>query len=107
MRAASLIWIICPPKTGFLVKYELTSVIPMGGKGKGHPTTSMKAWAVDGLGGHLTPRPLSLREKPGTNCIGGWVGPRAGLESEENVASTGIRSPDRPARSKSLLLFSR
>jgi hypothetical protein len=25
------------------------------------------------------------------------VGPRAGLEGAENLASTGIRSPDRPA----------
>ena len=31
--------------------------------------------------------------------------PRAGLGSEENVASTGIRSSDRPARSKWLLLL--
>jgi len=30
------------------------------------------------------------------------VGPRAGLEGAENFAPTGIRSPDRPARSKSL-----
>jgi hypothetical protein len=26
-----------------------------------------------------TPRPLYPRERPGTHCIGGWVGPRAGL----------------------------
>jgi hypothetical protein len=26
-----------------------------------------------------TPRPLYPREIPGTHCIGGWVGPRAGL----------------------------
>jgi len=26
------------------------------------------------------PRPLYHREKPGTHCIGGWVGPRAGLD---------------------------
>ena len=31
-----------------------------------------------------------------------WVGPRAGLDGLENVAPTGIRSPDGPARSKSL-----
>ena len=29
--------------------------------------------------GNATPRPLYLRERPGTPCIGGWVGPRAGL----------------------------
>jgi len=27
-----------------------------------------------------TPRPLYPRERPGTHCIGGWVGPRAGLD---------------------------
>jgi len=30
------------------------------------------------------------------------VGPRAGLAGAENLATTGIRSPDRPARSESL-----
>jgi hypothetical protein len=43
-----------------------------------------------------TPRPLYPRERPGTHCTGGWVGPRAGLDV------CGIRSPDRPARSQSL-----
>jgi hypothetical protein len=27
-----------------------------------------------------TPRPLYPRERPGTHCIGDWVGPRAGLD---------------------------
>ena len=27
-----------------------------------------------------TPRPLYPRERPGTCCTGGWVGPRAGLD---------------------------
>jgi hypothetical protein len=27
-----------------------------------------------------TPRPLYHRERPGTHCTGGWVGPRAGLD---------------------------
>jgi hypothetical protein len=35
--------------------------------------------------------------------IGGWVGPRAGLDRcGKSRPPTGIRSPDRPARSKSL-----
>jgi len=29
---------------------------------------------------NVTPRPLYPREKPGTHCIGGWVGLRAGLD---------------------------
>ena len=32
------------------------------------------------------------RERTGTHFTGGWVGPRAGLESAENLALTGIRS---------------
>ena len=32
-------------------------------------------WVVN-----ATPRPLYTRERPGTYCIGGWVGPRAGLD---------------------------
>ena len=27
-----------------------------------------------------TPWPLNPRERPGTHCIGGWGGPRAGLD---------------------------
>ena len=37
-------------------------------------------------------------ERPGTHCIGGWVGSRAGLEGCGKSPPTGIRSPDRPAR---------
>jgi hypothetical protein len=48
---------------------------------------------------NATPRPLCPGERPGTHCIGGWVGPRAGAE---NLAPTGIRTPDRPARSESV-----
>ena len=29
---------------------------------------------------HATPRPLYPLERPGTHYIGGWVGPRAGLD---------------------------
>jgi hypothetical protein len=50
-----------------------------------------------------TPLPLYRRENPGTHCTGGWVGPRAGLDvCEKSRPSTGIRSPERPARSQSL-----
>ena len=34
------------------------------------------------------------------------MGPRTGLDSAENLAPTGIRSPDRPARSESLYRLS-
>ena len=38
--------------------------------------------ALDGGGWVVcaTPRPLYPRERTGTHCKGGWVGPRAGLE---------------------------
>jgi hypothetical protein len=33
-----------------------------------------------GVGGqHHAPAALPLGKRPGTHCIGGWVGPRAGL----------------------------
>jgi hypothetical protein len=34
-----------------------------------------RGWVVS-----TTPRPLYPRTRPGTHCIGGWVGPRAGLD---------------------------
>jgi len=30
-----------------------------------------------------TPRPLYPRERPGTHCMGGWVGPSSGLDGCE------------------------
>jgi hypothetical protein len=49
------------------------------------------------------PRPLYPWEGPGTHCIGGWVGPRAGLDGcRKSRPPTGIRSPDCPACSESL-----
>jgi len=32
-------------------------------------------WVVNAM-----PRPLYPRERPGNHCIGGWVGPTAGLD---------------------------
>jgi len=52
-----------------------------------------------------TLRPLYPRERPGTHCTGGWVGPPV-WTSAENLAPTGIRSPDRPTRSESLYRLS-
>jgi hypothetical protein len=37
-----------------------------------------RGWVVS-----ATPRPLYPRERPGTHCTGGWVGPRAGLDVYE------------------------
>jgi hypothetical protein len=44
------------------------------------------------------PTALYPRERPGTHCTGGWVGPRASLDNGKSRL-TGIRSPDPPARS--------
>ena len=64
------------------------------GKGKGSPynrprrprgradvysSTLPSTSALDGCVATATPRPLYPRERPGTLCIGGWVGPRTGL----------------------------
>ena len=49
---------------------------------------------------------LCPRERPGTHYTGGWVGPRAGLDRCGKSRPTGIRSPDRPARSQSLYRLS-
>ena len=46
------------------------------------------------------------RERPGTHCTGGWVGPRARLDRCGKSRLTGVRSPDRPARSQSLYRLS-
>jgi len=47
-------------------------------------------WVVN-----ATPPPLYPWESPGTHCIGGWVGPRAGLDGCGKSHPTGIRYPDR------------
>ena len=39
------------------------------------------------------------QERPGTHCIGGWVGPRDGLDGCGKYGPpTGIRSPNRLVR---------
>jgi hypothetical protein len=48
------------------------------------------------------PAALYPRERHGTNCTGGWVGPRAGVDRCGKYHPTRIRFPDRSARSQSL-----
>jgi hypothetical protein len=56
-----------------------------------------------GVGGQRhSPAASTPGKRPGTHCTGGWVGPRAVWTGAENLAPTGIRSPERPARSQSL-----
>jgi hypothetical protein len=44
-----------------------------------------------------TPRPLYPRERAGTHCTGGWVGPRAGLDGCGKSRPHRDSIPDRPA----------
>ena len=68
-------------------------------------TLSLTA-ALDG-GGWLNHAPVALPARiTGIRCTGGWVGSRAGLDGAENLAPTGIRSPDRPACSELLYRLS-
>jgi len=56
-----------------------------------------------GVGGqHHVPTAYPPEKRQGSHCTGGYVGPRAGLDGCGNLAPTGIRSPDRLARSDSL-----
>jgi hypothetical protein len=56
-----------------------------------------------GLGGQFNaPTALPPEKRPGTNCVGGCVGPGPVWTGAENLAPIGIRSPDRPSRSQSL-----
>ena len=49
-----------------------------------------------------TTRPFYPRVRTGANCTEGRVGLRVGLDGYENLAATGIRSPDDADRSESL-----
>jgi hypothetical protein len=81
-----------PRGTPFLSSVE---IVKGKGKGKFHPITGHEGAEVEwrysptvsltlalGRSGWSTPRPgrFTPSERPGTRCIGGWVGPRAGLD---------------------------
>ena len=99
-------------KTYFTLKIPLKMRL-IKGKGKGHTRTAVQLCSTFNLGSrcewvvNATPRLLYPRERSGNNCIGGWVGPRVGLDGYvQSRPPTGIRSPDRPARSESLYRLS-
>ena len=52
-------------------------------------------WVVN-----ATPRPFYPRERPGTHCIGGWVGPRADLDvcGKSRPHRDSIPGPSSPQR---------
>jgi hypothetical protein len=74
-----------------------------GGGGRGIALQTLDLGARSGWEVSTTPRPLYPRERPGT---GGWVAPGPVWTCTKILASTGIRSPDRPARSQSLYRLS-
>jgi len=46
---------------------------------------SSKTSALEGVSGQQhAPAALYIRERPGTHCRGGWVGPRADLDGRKN-----------------------
>jgi hypothetical protein len=49
------------------------------------------------------PSSLAPGKKTGTHFTGGWVGARPGLDGCGKSRPTGIRAPNRPARSESYL----
>jgi hypothetical protein len=99
--------------THLLATSRICGAIPLG-KGKVRPITGPEgekgcrglALLIRDLGARrgwvvsITPRPLSPGESPGTHCTGtGWA-PGPVWTGVKNLSPTGIRSPDRPARSQ-------
>ena len=64
-----------------------------------------QASAVDVMGGQRQAPAALPSERPCAHCIGGWADRRTGLDGC-GMSPTGIRSPDRPARSESLYRLS-
>jgi hypothetical protein len=60
-----------------------------------------RRWVVS-----TTPRPLYPREKPGTQCTGGWVSLRAGLNVCEKSRPHRVSIPGPSSRSQSLYRLS-
>jgi hypothetical protein len=58
------------------------------------------------MGQRHAPAAFYPRERYGTLCTGGWLGPRPVWKGAKNLAPTTIRSPDRQARNQSLYRLS-
>ena len=111
--------LITESQTQATLRNAITQIIGKGkgkGKGKVHPRTGHEGpqgeqrysstlsltSALDGVGANATPRPLYPRERdplPILQEAGQVPGPV--WTGAENLAPTGVRSPDRPARSES------
>jgi len=66
-----------------------------------------KGWGVGVVRSRRhAPAALYPRERSGTHCTGGWMGPGPVWTGAENLAPTGIWPPDHPACSQSLYRLS-
>jgi hypothetical protein len=67
--------------TAFVLKVKVKVTLEQATKAqRGSRVYSSTLSLTSALVVNATPRPLYPRERPGTHCIGGWVGPRAGLD---------------------------
>jgi hypothetical protein len=71
------------------------------GEEAGYSSNPFASSALEG-GGWSASRPGHF-----THCTGRWVVLGAGMEGKKNLPLTGVPSPDRPARSKSLYRLSK
>jgi hypothetical protein len=80
----------------------------LGGRGDIAPTHSRPRHKMGVSGQHHAPAALYPRGKdPGAHCTGGWVGPRAGLDTEATgkiLCPCRGSNPGRPARSQTYCL---
>jgi hypothetical protein len=84
------------------------------GGDKRYSSYSFLTSELDGVSGqrHATAELCPGERTPGTHCTGGWVGPRAGLDTEARgkmllpVPGIEPRSPGRPVRSQTLYWLS-
>ena len=88
------------------VKVTLEQVTKAQKESRGYSCTLSLTSALDGVGGQRhTPAALPPGKIPGIVWEAGWA-PGPVWTGTENLATTGIRSPDRPARSESLYRLS-
>jgi hypothetical protein len=73
----------------------------------GYSFTLPRPRRLNGVSGQQhAPAALYPRERPGTHCTGGWVGPRAGLDGRKISPPPGFDPRTVQARSQSLYLLS-
>ena len=89
-----------------LIPTEPSTPTWVGRRGKGKGSLYNRLLRPLGRGVSTTLQPLYHRKRPGTHCIGGWVGPRTGLEGCGKSRAHRDSNPDRSTRSESLYRLS-